>query len=155
MDTGFRSLSGVQRLKFTLMEESGRSVDSAWFTIAKAYPTPIPINILKIGPAIVAVIAIFPYPLLVIARSAFMSPKQLPHDMIVMDNRASGSPVTNLKIVKISITIPQANWSHMMHMKKDKKVQKVIKPGGAVEVLVLNKMKTPMNAPRMANYTEL
>ena len=53
---------------------------------------------LKIGPANVPVTAISPYPLLVIATSAVMSPRQLPQATIVRAKRESGSPVTNPKV---------------------------------------------------------
>ena len=69
--------------------------------------------------------------------------------MMVIESSASGRPVTNLKIVKMSITMPHANCSHIMHMKKDKKVCTVMKPGGAAEVFVLKRMKRPMSAPGM------
>jgi len=45
------------------------------------------------GPAIVAVIAISPYPFLVIAVSALISPRLLPHARKVKDKKAYGSPV--------------------------------------------------------------
>lgn len=54
-----------------------------------------PIRMLKIGPAIVAVIAISPKPFLVIATSADMSPRQLPHARKERESKAYGNPVMN------------------------------------------------------------
>ena len=64
-------------------------------TMVKVYPRPNPAKILNIGPAIVPVIAISPYPLFAIATSAVISPRQFPQDIIVRANNDSGRPVTN------------------------------------------------------------
>ena len=58
---------------------------------------PCPTRILNIGPAIVPVIAISPNPLIVIATSALMSPRQLPHARIVSPKSAFGNLVMNPK----------------------------------------------------------
>ena len=52
---------------------------------------PYPIRILKMGPAIVPVIAISPKPFFVIAISAFVSPRLLPHERIVRASKFFGS----------------------------------------------------------------
>jgi hypothetical protein len=52
---------------------------------------------LKIGPAIVPVIAISPKPFFVIAMSAFVSPRLLPHERIVRASKFFGSSDINPK----------------------------------------------------------
>ena len=52
---------------------------------------PIPISTLNTGPAIVPVIAISPKPFLVMATSALMSPRQLPHAKMVSPNSEVGN----------------------------------------------------------------
>lgn len=59
------------------------------------YDTPCPTSMLKIGPAIVPVTAISPKPFFVIATSALISPRQLPHARIVSPKRALGNLVMN------------------------------------------------------------
>jgi len=66
----------------------------------RVYPRPRPARMLKIGPARVPVTAISPYPLLVMATSAVMSPRQLPQATMVRARRESGRPVTNPKVYR-------------------------------------------------------
>jgi len=61
------------------------------FMILRVVDNPWPIKILKIGPAIVPVMAISPKPFLVMATSALMSPRQLPQARMVSPNSDFGS----------------------------------------------------------------
>ena len=56
----------------------------------KTKAIPIPISVLKSGPATVAVIAISPKPRFTIATSEVMSPRELPHAIIVKARTAGG-----------------------------------------------------------------
>jgi hypothetical protein len=49
--------------------------------IAYREENPYPTNILKIGPAIVDVIAISPHPILVISKKVIKSPRQFPQEI--------------------------------------------------------------------------
>ena len=80
---------------------------------------PYPTNILKIGPAIVAVTANSPYPFLIIATSADISPKQFPQDKTVNERRAWGSLVMNPKILTKSTTHPDEKLIHAILCKKE------------------------------------
>ena len=67
-------------------------------------PKPYPTRILKIGPAIVAVIAISPKPFFVKAASALTSPRLFPQAKTVRDKRAYGSVVIRPKSLSKSTT---------------------------------------------------
>lgn len=65
---------------------------SSCLSIPRVSERPCPTRMLKIGPAIVPVIAISPKPFFVMATSADMSPKQLPQASTVSPKRAGGNP---------------------------------------------------------------
>ena len=90
-----------------------------FFTIVIRLESPYPTNILKIGPAIVAVTAISPNPFLVIATSADISPKQFPQDKTVNERRAWGSLVMNPNILTKSTTQPDEKLIHAILCKKE------------------------------------
>jgi hypothetical protein len=75
-------------------------------------PKPYPTSILKIGPAIVAVIAISPNPLLVKATSALTSPRLFPQERTVKERSAYGSVVINPKSLRRSTTQLEVKLIH-------------------------------------------
>jgi hypothetical protein len=64
---------------------------------------------LKMGPASVPVTAISPYPLLVMATSAVISPRQLPQATMVNARREAGNPVTKPNVYSRDTIILELN----------------------------------------------
>lgn len=86
---------------------------------------------LKIGPAIVPVIAISPKPFFVIATSALISPKQLPQASIVSPNKALGSFVINPNNYNISMILLEVKLIQTILIKKQMKAYMVKSKVGA------------------------
>ena len=107
---------------------------------------------MKIGPARVPVTAISPKPRFVIATSAVMSPKQLPHATIVNASNDSGRLVTNPNVCSKSIITFDENYIHIMLITKASIEYIVINYIGALLFLVFNKINKQKKKPGIMAY---
>lgn len=108
---------------------------------------PYPMRMLKIGPAMVPVIAISPKFFLVMATSALISPRQFPHAKIVNANRDLGRVVIKANNCNRSRIISELNLIHRMLYTKARIEYVVINHAGASETFVLNLTIMPRIAP--------
>jgi len=106
------------------------------YKIVNKVPKPYPTNILKRGPAIVAVIAISPNPFFVKAKSALTSPRLFPHESTVKERSAYGSVVIKPKSLSKSTTQLDVKLTHAILIIKAKNAKNIYAFSGGAVLLV-------------------